>query len=79
MAQGWQSSPTPPPCEGIPPQHRALVSLQHCTQQWDREHHSHGGSQEPGRTPRRLSAKVLKEIIACIKIFTPAKGPKTFP
>lgn len=26
-----------------------------------------------------LLAKVLKEIIACIKIFTPAKGLKTFP
>lgn len=26
-----------------------------------------------------LPTKVLKEIIACIKIFTPAKGLKTFP
>lgn len=38
-----------------------------------------GRRQQEGRALRRLPAKVLKEIIASIKIFTPAKGLKTFP
>lgn len=37
------------------------------------------GAEKDAAKAAWLPAKVLKEIIACIKIFTPAKGPKTFP
>lgn len=52
--------------------HQACACLpQHC--QGEREERA------GGRQPGWLSVKVFKEIMACIKTFTPLKGLKIFP
>ena len=56
----------------LPPAHRSLIREQFFFLPRAPGRRGHGGG-------CRNAVKVLKEIIACIKIFTPVEGLKPFP
>lgn len=64
------------------PEPLPALSIPHTCPAWGSPPRGPHAAELPGKDALKaawLLAKVFKEIIACIKIFTPAKGLKPFP